>query len=121
MVVKTQLSHTLLDIRPNQRQSMVRCASRAVRVDNGCSAPSVNAMSRPGNPSQRVSEQVKETLERNHRGRNSNFTGNVVRAAASMAARGTRAVGRGAGNLARDAAEGAIIAVKEVAARPEHS
>ncbi len=76
-------------------------------------------MSRPGNPSQRISEQVKETLERNHlernhRGRNSNITGNVVRAAASVAARGTRAMGRGAGNLARDAAEGAIIAVNEV-------
>ena len=63
--------------------------------------------------SERVAQQVKETLAPDNRARR-RLTGAVVRDAARVAVKGTRSVGRGASNLARETVEGAVQAVAEI-------
>lgn len=63
--------------------------------------------------SERVACQIKRTLPGNGAGPRP-VTGAAVRSAALRAVRGTRLVGRGASNLAREAVEGAVNAVSEV-------
>ena len=63
--------------------------------------------------SERVAQQVKETLAPDNRARR-RLTGAVVRDAARVAVKGTRSAGRGASNLAREAVEGAVQAVAEI-------
>ena len=71
-------------------------------------------MNTPNDPSQRVAEQVKEDLEKVRRTRRGQVSGTAVRSAAQMAAQRTRTASRGAGNLARETVEGAVLAVSEV-------
>ena len=70
-------------------------------------------MDRSNVPVERVAQQVKKSLDPNNRGRR-RLTGSAVRAAAVLAAKRTRSVGRGASNLAREAVEGAVVAVAEI-------
>ena len=72
----------------------------------------MDGMDRSRNPSESIAEHVRDTLGRS--GRQGNITGAAVRSAAMIAVRGTRSVGRGASNLAREAVEGALLAVGEV-------
>ena len=70
-------------------------------------------MNQPNSPSERVARQVKDTLARDE-GRRRRVSGTAVRSAAQRAVRGTRSVGRGASNLAREAVEGAVQAAGEI-------
>ncbi len=67
-------------------------------------------MNRSNSPSERVARQVEDALAPD-KGRRRRVTGAAVRYAAQRAVRGTRSVGRGASNLAREAVEGAVQAV----------
>ena len=70
-------------------------------------------MNSPNSPSERAAKQVKSTLAPDYRTRQ-RLTGAAVRSAALRAAKGTRSIGRGAGNLARETVEGAVRAVADI-------
>ncbi len=61
-----------------------------------------------------MAERVKETLTQEPGAQQSPINSRVVRSAALLAVRSTRSIGLGAGNLAREAVEGAVQAVGEV-------
>lgn len=63
---------------------------------------------------ERVAQRVKETLEQGHAAQKRPINPGMVRSAAFLAMKGTRLMGLGAGNLAREAVEGAVQAVGEV-------
>ena len=68
----------------------------------------------PNDPSQRVAKQVKEDLVKVRGSRRGQVSGSAFRSAAHLAAQRTRTASRGAGNLARETVEGAVLAASEV-------